>query len=945
MNRARGVVVAGMASMCVFLGTAAEDAAAQPLRSRQGNTNAASFSARTGERLVVRIFDDAAFELNITEVMHRPDGVVMQAKVENDPIGTATITLHDGKVCAGLWTSQGTFSITPAASGDGSYMFEQLDPMTSKQCMMAEGFPALRPGDLHNAPQLARDGGASAATRGGIQSASANMHADHVDPHASTRSCDCPDDQSVIDVLCVYTSLARTGAGGLSALQARVQNAVDSTNGAFINSQIHTSGSNRLQVRLAGFTEISYNEVAPQWLDHLIRVTDTDDGFMDNVHALRDQYHADTVLLVVEDSRFWGGAGWWAVWDQASAFTTCNWRGLGGGSLLFAHELGHNLGCAHDHENDASAPFSYAWGHYFSSGGNTYRDIMAYPGNIELQVYSNPHLIHPGTGQPMGVAPGQPRAAYNSMVIQQTRWTLANHRDASGIKDCNGNGVDDALDISSGVSMDHNANCRPDECEERRYVDAATPGPGEGRTWANAGGDLREIIDFAQLDCSAVRDIWAADGAYKPTSTGDRYASFGLASGLSMHGGFQGKSRPGGGETSLSQRVSGAFPSVLSGEIGTASLADNSYSVITAYGVDEHALVDGFTIERGSSPWWGAGGYFEGSSPRIDNCIVQNNESGSGGGFAAWTGGEPTYVNTVFQNNTATGGGGGAATANAGALITLDGCSLENNSGRWGGGVAVADAGLVLRSTSVMNNEAREFNGGGLDVHNSAYEITNSLIALNTTASEGGGAWVASGSAGTVTSSTFASNTSDIGTSGLILYFAQGDIASSLFWGNVGTTGNVLDDQISFWSSTGSTRYSSTEGGTMPGTGNISGDPYFVDPGAGDFGLNAGSMCIDAGDSDALDAMIVLDVAGNPRRVDDPASLDTGAGTPPIDIGAREFQPCKADFDGTGFVDIDDFTAFVHAFEEGTDDADFDGTGFVDIDDFTSFVHAFEAGC
>ena len=54
---------------------------------------------------------------------------------------------------------------------------------------------------------------------------------------------------------------------------------------------------------------------------------------------------------------------------------------------------------------------------------------------------------------------------------------------------------------------------------------------------------------------------------------------------------------------------------------------------------------------------------------------------------------------------------------------------------------------------------------------------------------------------------------------------------------------------------------------------------------------------------------------------------------------------CPADFDGTGFVDTDDFTAFVLAFEAGTDDADFDGTGFVDTDDFTAFVLAFEAGC
>ncbi|HRJ49383.1 MAG: hypothetical protein KF787_06010 [Phycisphaeraceae bacterium] len=54
---------------------------------------------------------------------------------------------------------------------------------------------------------------------------------------------------------------------------------------------------------------------------------------------------------------------------------------------------------------------------------------------------------------------------------------------------------------------------------------------------------------------------------------------------------------------------------------------------------------------------------------------------------------------------------------------------------------------------------------------------------------------------------------------------------------------------------------------------------------------------------------------------------------------------CPADFDGSGFVDIEDYTAFVQAFEAGDDTADFDGSGFVDIEDFTEFVLAFEGGC
>ncbi|HLO42206.1 MAG TPA: VCBS repeat-containing protein [Phycisphaerales bacterium] len=54
---------------------------------------------------------------------------------------------------------------------------------------------------------------------------------------------------------------------------------------------------------------------------------------------------------------------------------------------------------------------------------------------------------------------------------------------------------------------------------------------------------------------------------------------------------------------------------------------------------------------------------------------------------------------------------------------------------------------------------------------------------------------------------------------------------------------------------------------------------------------------------------------------------------------------CPTDFDQTGFVDTDDFTAFITAFENGHPWADFDGSGFVDTDDFTAFVLTFETGC
>ncbi len=77
----------------------------------------------------------------------------------------------------------------------------------------------------------------------------------------------------------------------------------------------------------------------------------------------------------------------------------------------------------------------------------------------------------------------------------------------------------------------------------------------------------------------------------------------------------------------------------------------------------------------------------------------------------------------------------------------------------------------------------------------------------------------------------------------------------------------------------------------QPGPTDISARPQFVDPANDDYRLLPGSPCIDAGDNAALPASVTVDLDANARFVDDPATEDTGAGTPPIvDLGAYEWQ-------------------------------------------------------
>ncbi len=75
------------------------------------------------------------------------------------------------------------------------------------------------------------------------------------------------------------------------------------------------------------------------------------------------------------------------------------------------------------------------------------------------------------------------------------------------------------------------------------------------------------------------------------------------------------------------------------------------------------------------------------------------------------------------------------------------------------------------------------------------------------------------------------------------------------------------------------------------------------------------------------------------------ARISGGGITKQVIPASMLIRACGADFDRTGFVDTDDFDAFVVSFEAGEDAADFDRSGFVDTDDFDAFVHAFETGC
>lgn len=234
------------------------------------------------------------------------------------------------------------------------------------------------------------------------------------------------DTGDVIDVMVVYTQSARNSAGGTSAIEALVAMAIAESNTAYGQSMIMP------RLRLAHVGLVNYTESSSFSTD-LDRLTNPTDGFMDEVHTLRNTHAADMVSLWVNNSSSCGIAFLMTTLSstfETHAFSTVHYT-CATGYYSFGHELGHNMGCTHNRENASGPglnPYSYGW-RFFGTNGLHYRTIMAYEPGTRIQRFSNPDVNYFGT--PTGVPIGNPNEAHNAQTINNSAFTVANFRQAA----------------------------------------------------------------------------------------------------------------------------------------------------------------------------------------------------------------------------------------------------------------------------------------------------------------------------------------------------------------------------------------------------------------------------------------------------------------------------------------------------------------------------------
>ncbi len=343
-------------------------------------------------------------------------------------------------------------------------------------------------------------------------------------------------------------------------------------------------------------------------------------------------------------------------------------------------------------------------------------------------------------------------------------------------------------------------------------------------SWATASTDIQSAIDAA----SDGDLILVANGVYQ---TGGRVVFGSLTNRVAIN------------KAVIVQSVNGAAVTAIR---GNQPMGDNAVRCVY---LTNNAMLVGFTLTNGATrnsgdtfqEKSGAAVWCASSNAIISQCVAISNKAAVYGG-GVYSG---TLNNSTLSSNTAFAGGGAYSSV-------LNDCLLVGNSGSDGGG-----AGSCVLNGCVLTNNSAGYGGGA-----SNSKLNNCLVAGNHAGEAGGGVNGDTYNASTLINCTVISNTAGMSPAGV-------------------SGGCALSNCIVYFNTPGNGAGVSTSRSCTtplpPGVGNITSNPLFVNPTAGDFRLQSDSPCINAGNNSYI--ALATDLDGNPR---------ISGGT--VDIGAYEFQ-------------------------------------------------------
>ncbi|MEM7588040.1 MAG: PKD domain-containing protein [Acidobacteriota bacterium] len=306
----------------------------------------------------------------------RPDGVTWRGTIagqEIDAPATVTLTVHEDLLVGSILTASGLYEARPQR--DRSHTLMKVEYSGELDCAGAEHPPLTK--NVHNHAEAA-----------GLTEADEVVWT--TTPEGELKAT------ARVDVLAIYSPSARAHFGGHSQIVASILHLFDAANSAFINSSVN------VRVSMVRAREIQLSDAAFENLG-VLRTHPP-------ITSLRDEVGADLVSAFIKGPAPFCGRGYlmtgvgpgfspWAY--SVTDIVVCP-------TLVFAHEVGHNLGLAHDPAN-AGAPqdqsFPWAYGHFVDL---RFRTIMSYNTECTDSICQRiPYFSHPGKvidGNPAGIA-------------------------------------------------------------------------------------------------------------------------------------------------------------------------------------------------------------------------------------------------------------------------------------------------------------------------------------------------------------------------------------------------------------------------------------------------------------------------------------------------------------------------------------------------------------
>lgn len=380
---------------------------------------AASVRLRAGDEMVVDLPRVGPRRFVHDRIVYRPNGdvtIVGRLKGHGPQYRIIVTTGESGSV-GRMLTPDGLFRIEPSTDGD---WIVDVDRAGLKPAPM---------GDDARVPQTTSKAGDARSSAATAQSPALAIGVESGSAPASVpvKAAAQPSSNQIVDLMILYTpGMVSTHGAGLAT---RLDYLVELANQAYIDSGVH------ITLRLVRIKQVAYADSTPDNNTALDQLTDSHVALNLFTDVERSRIGADMVVLIRPyDVLSHGSCG--VAWINNNSFFLGNPEsnyavmsdGDNGGyycsEYALAHELGHNMGSAHDRANASIpgiSPYSYGYGIEGSFG-----TIMSYF-HPQVGMFSNPATTcSTSPFYACGIVAGEPNEANNALSLNDVASVVAN---------------------------------------------------------------------------------------------------------------------------------------------------------------------------------------------------------------------------------------------------------------------------------------------------------------------------------------------------------------------------------------------------------------------------------------------------------------------------------------------------------------------------------------